>query len=117
MPRMKKTHSERRKDFCVICMRRKKEMRPLNATIRDIIISKELLKSVDLNDERYPSGICGTCRLILYRSRSDELCLESLHIYDHSVLPPLRPLTRTNDECDCILCDPSKYVDVKCCRT
>ena len=94
-----------------------KDMRPMNYTIKDIIISRQLLGCIDLYDDRYPSATCANCRYILYKSQNDESCLDSLNIYDFSTIPPVKPLTRANDQCDCLLCDSKRYVDTKSCCT
>ena len=103
-PRKRKTHADKRLDFCIICLGRSKVMRPLNETLKDIIVSCNILGKFDINDERLPSATCAQCRKVLYQSKHDKSRLKSLTLFDHSSLPPLKPQTRTQSNCDCFIC-------------
>ena len=114
MPRCKKTHSERRLDFCFICLGSTKNMRPINENVKHIIISNNILPNMDIDDERYPSATCATCRMYLYMTQYDVSKLQPLRVFDHSIIPALKPQTRTQTQCDCFLCDFSS--NAKLCK-
>lgn len=105
MPKSR-NHEESRRNVCLLCMTKSKDMRLLNDTLRETV-SQYCLTGYDLmNDERLPLGICANCRTILYNYRKGDFT-RKIEMYDYSKIGQQPKMTRTQPECKCLVCEIS----------
>ena len=97
----KKTHTDCRKLVCLLCFKKGKELRPINDLQRTKIETSVDLKGLGLEDERLPTVLCTSCRLIL----NDDDSSRPIHTFDYSNLVSVKPSTRQSIDCNCYLCD------------
>ncbi|CAH1106006.1 unnamed protein product [Psylliodes chrysocephalus] len=69
-------HNESRRKICALCGRKinrgSKSLEFFRITDHELAIKKFLNKSFNLQDPRYPTGVCVTCRLILQEHKKNE---------------------------------------------
>ena len=61
-PSTKANHEESRKKVCCMFGKRLKGIRQLTSSNYENVI-KYVNENVDINDPRFPTGICNTCRI------------------------------------------------------
>lgn len=101
------THIENRKKVCLFCLKKNNShLFEVKGKLQERIT---VLVNYDFNDERLPSVICTSCRMIVYRQTDiNKKCAKgSLNFPDYSNWTyPNQLSTRSNDGvvCTCTLC-------------
>ena len=75
MPNKALTHEECRVKLCILCVKKKPDVRPISAAVRAKVV--ELVPGLDYDDPRLPNGICTNDRKALQKAASSK-----------NVLPP-----------------------------
>lgn len=103
MPHQARLHGESRKILCFVCFNKGKDIRNINENI-GLLIKQHCFENYDYNDQRFPSGICGTCRISLQSGD-----VSNLLVYDYSEILE-RPTTRFNTDapCYCKVCSTAR---------
>ena len=104
MPHHARSHSENRSLVCIICFNKGKNVISISEEVHRLI-NNHAIYGYSLDDERLPSGICGTCRLTLMEYDKG-IFKRPLKLYDHSKIA-IRYQTRTQTErskCTCVVC-------------
>ena len=103
MPYEKRSHEDNRKVVCLLCMQKAKSMRGISSVIHDTI-KEHVLEEYDANDPRLPSVVCQTCFTVLHEYRRG--CFRrKIQVFDSANLKPLKPTTRSQESCDCTVCE------------
>ena len=102
MPYKKKTHSDVRKCLCLLCFKAHKDLRNIKEMQRENI-EKYVVSGLSADDDRLPTVICPTCRLVLHEYNQGSFD-RTINLFDHKQLGPLKPITRSSFECTCFMC-------------
>ena len=78
-------------------------MRNISDAAREVI-RKLIVDISDFDDIRFPTSLCSNCHAIVYEYKRSNFKRE-IQIFDYSQLGNLRPLTRSNLKCMCLVCD------------
>ena len=106
-------HEENRKKICATCGRKiilgtkKIYFFQISDKMKDLI--KDLTnKNFELDDPKYPTSICTTCRLTFteYSRNNYSRPLPKMPMYELMILPikPLSISVNNSDKCDCFVC-------------
>lgn len=108
MPRKSKdharTHEENRSVVCLFCLKKKDKMWNIVGILKSKIKN---VVNINVDDSRYPSAVCSTCKIVLYKSCKQGLGDQAtLSLPDYSNFPALSCTTRSQDNilCECNLC-------------
>ena len=95
-------HDKQRSKVCVICLQKSKSDRPLSA--RDIeLIRRFARENYNILDSDYPSGLCGGCRLTLFKKEKDPTKVLNVVIFT-----PDRGTQLRSSVCECKICEVAK---------
>ena len=68
------------------------------------MIQRHLISGYDKNDERLPSGICGTCRVTLMEYSHGNF-KRDIHLFDHSKVNfSYQTRSKSQQKCECLIC-------------
>lgn len=95
-------HNKNRKKVCILCLSKRKDLRPISDAVKSVIREK-ILRDVDARNWYYPVSICTSCRLFCTSRRKTAVSLYS-YKYDY------KNITRSNDKCDCEICKATETV-------
>lgn len=99
-----RTHEENRGVICLLCLRKKDKMwdivGPLKIEVKNAV-------NINLDDIRYPSAVCSSCKIIIYKFNKQNSEETTLGLPDYSGFLELPCVTRSKNKilCDCKLCE------------
>lgn len=99
-----RTHEENRDVICLLCLRKKDKMWDI---VGPLITEVKNAVNINLNDIRYPSAVCSSCKIIIYKFNKQNSEETTLAVPDYSGFLELPCVTRSKNKilCDCKLCE------------
>ena len=114
MPTFKLSHEDNRAKVCAVCYGRSGRKADQRVTQKlEIGIKSFVFAQYDVSDERFPSGVCTTCRCSLLghinaKSKMDSEAPRKLLVPDPNCFEvKLKKMTRStsSQDCQCMICD------------
>ena len=101
-PRPKLTHDDYRKKVCLLCFNKTKKMFSLTDSYRHTI-EKYIKPGLSVTDPTLPTALCHSCYTAV-NERQRDIWDRKIHLFNHSTLSKLKPITRNSPDCDCRVC-------------
>lgn len=107
-----RTHEENRGVICLLCLRKKDKMWDI---VGPLITEVKNAVNINLNDIRYPSAVCSSCKIIIYKFNKQNSEETTLAVPDYSGFLELPCVTRSKNKilCDCKLCEIARRAQKK----